>query len=219
MALYKDRKEAGALLAETLGNYTLEDPIVLAIPNGGVIIGKQIANRLGCPLKLVVVKKIPIPDNPEAGFGSVTSSGITILNSSMLPNLNLTPQQIRQLAKQTLERIKERMQAYGIDGDYSDIQGKTAILVDDGLASGITMEAALRTIKPFNPKRIIIAVPTASTQAFEKLGYEVDAIICPDIKYKLPFAVAEAYDNWYDVKDEEVKQILALAKGFDFGLK
>jgi len=208
MIIYHNRKEAGQMLGKILAGYHIDTPVVLAIPNGGVIVGKEVAIQLKAPFDLVVVRKIPIPDNPEAGFGSVTSTGTTILNSSILPRLNLSPARIKELAQETFEKVKERMAFYGISGDYSYIKDKTAILIDDGLASGITMEAALRTIKPFAPKHIIIAVPTASHLSFEKLAYEVDAIISPDIRYKLPFAVADAYQDWYDVSDEEVKEIL-----------
>ncbi len=206
--IYRNREEAGEKLGKILAGYSIEGPVVLAIPNGGVIVGKEVAIQLKAPFDLVVVRKIPIPDNPETGFGSVTSTGTIILNSSILPRLNLSPGKIKELGQKTFGRVKERMAFYGISGDYSYIKGKTAILIDDGMASGITIEAALRTIKPFAPKHIIIAVPTASHLSFEKLAYEVDAVISPDIRYKLPFAVADAYQDWYDVSDEEVKEIL-----------
>jgi len=208
MAFYKDRKEAGKYLARILAEYDLKAAAVLAIPNGGVVVGKEIADALNVPLNLVVVKKIPIPQNPEAGFGAVTSNGMIILNTHILPQLHLSPTQIKDLAQSVFREIKSRMGYYGVSGDYSDIKGKTAILVDDGLASGVTMEAALKTIRSYQPRRVIIAVPTAPAQVFQKLAFEVDALICPNICYGSFFAVADAYENWYDVSDEEVKKII-----------
>ncbi|MCD6320307.1 MAG: phosphoribosyltransferase [Candidatus Desulfofervidaceae bacterium] len=208
MVFYKDRREAGKYLARVLTEYDLKMPLVLAIPNGGVVVGKEIASALRVPLDLVIVKKIPIPQNPEAGFGAVTSDGEIILNTQILSQLGLSSTQVKELAQAVFEEIKKRMDYYGVSGNYSNIKGKTVILVDDGLASGVTMEAALKTIKGYNPKRIIIVVPTASARTFQKLALEVDALICPDVRYGSFFAVADAYENWYDVSDEEVKEII-----------
>ena len=210
MVLYTDRRDAGRHLAERLLRENLLNPFVLAIPNGGVIVGLEIAKALRCPMDLIVVKKIPIPENPEAGFGAITHDGVVILNRALIDELKIPPEEIRELSQIVLKRIKERLRTYGIKNEFPDIKDKTAILVDDGLASGVTMEAAVSTINRYKPKSIIVAVPTASSYAFRRVSPLVDKIICPDVRRHPHFSVASVYQFWHDISDSEIKKLLEM---------
>ncbi len=208
-APYRDRSHAGLVLAEHLAAYAGAKADVLAIPNGGVAVAAPMARKLGIGLNLIIVRKIPIPGNTEAGYGSVASDGTVFLNQPLLRHLHLSQSQIDDDVRRVLEEIRLRMDRYGVKGNYEIIRGHTAILVDDGLASGVTMEAALHVIKQYNPAEIMVAVPTASGQAVERISSLVTRIICPDIKHDSYFAVAEAYENWFDLTSDEVISILA----------
>lgn len=208
MILYTDRKDAGKCLAQRLLKENLINPIVLAIPNGGVIVGLEIAKALNCSLELIVVKKLPIPKNPEAGFGAIAHDNTLILNRVLIDELEISEEKIQELVKDVLKKIKERLEGYGIKNEFPYIKDKTAILVDDGLASGVTMEAAISIINKYRPKSIIVAVPTASGYAFGKISPLVYKIVCPDVRRHPHFSVATVYQFWHDVSDNEVKTLL-----------
>lgn len=208
MVLYTDRKDAGKCLAQRLLNENLIDPIVLAIPNGGVIVGLEIAKALSCPLELIVVKKLPIPENPEAGLGAIAHDNTLILNKALIDELKISEEKIKELAKDVLEKIKKRLEEYRIKNEFPYIRDRTAILVDDGLASGVTMEAAISVINRYQPKSIIVTVPTASGYAFRRIFPLVYKIVCPDVRRHPHFSVATVYQFWHDVSDNEVKTLL-----------
>lgn len=207
---YKDREEAGRVLAERLKPFAESDPIVLAIPNGGVAVGIPVVKALGCPLRLIVVRKMKIPGNPEAGFGSVASDGTVLLNEPLVQRLGLTEDVIVRQTEEALRSIRERLDLYGPVARFPDLERRTVILVDDGLASGLTMEAAVRVVKGHDPGSVIVAVPTASMSAQRRLSPLVDRLICPHISRLSVFAVADAYRHWRDLEDDEV---IALLRG------
>jgi len=157
---------------------------------------------------LLIVRKIPVPYNPEAGFGAITLDGTIILNEPLVLRLGLTEAAIRKQATKVLAQMRDRMKKYGLESPSFDLQGRTAILVDDGLASGFTMIAAIQSIRKYSPTRIIVAVPTAPRSSVERVAPLVDEIICPNVRDTLYFAVADAYQNWYDLDFLEVQQIL-----------
>ncbi len=210
MILYTDRKDAGECLAQKLLKEDIIDPIVLAIPNGGVIVGLEIAKTLNCPLELIIVKKIPIPQNPEAGFGAIGHDNTLILNRALIDELKLSEERIQELVKNVLKKIKERLEKYGIKNEFPHIKDKTTILVDDGLASGVTMEAAISIINKYRPKSIIVAVPIASGYAFRKIFPLVYKIVCPDVRRHPHFSVASVYQFWHEISDDEVKTLLKM---------
>jgi predicted phosphoribosyltransferase len=209
---YTDREEAGRVLGDQLVPYKDEDPVIVAIPNGGVAVALPIAEVLGRPLSIVVVRKLKIPNNPEAGFGSVASDGSLHLNEPLIRRLDLMEDVIEKQKALALDSIRSRLTKYGKAAAFPDIQGKTVILIDDGLASGLTMEAAVGVCRDHNPKSVVVAVPTSSRTAFKRLSKLADKIICPDVSRLPVFAVADAYNVWRDLTDEEVILLLRASK-------
>ncbi len=209
MLVFRDRFQAGNLLAQKLGEYSGKDNvIVLAIPAGGVPVGYSIAKELAVPMDVVIVRKAQIPWNTEAGFGAITWDGETVLNEPLVEQLGLTREEIEESILITKRNIQERLRKFRGDSPLPQLRDKVIILVDDGLASGFTMLATARTARKRRPKRIVVAVPTASLGAVELLMSEVDEIVCLNIRSGPSFAVADAYENWYDLTDEEVLKIL-----------
>lgn len=208
-AQYQDRASAGKVLGEKLRAFALpEVPLILAIPNGGLAVAKPIAEILGADLDLLIVRKLQIPYNPEAGFGALTSLGTVILNDPLVNRIGLSEAEIEQVIQRTRKQIETRKSAYkGLAGRYSPAR-RIVVLVDDGLASGYTMLAAVESVRQLAPKKIIVAVPTASSSAVSKVQEVVDELICPHIGRGYVFAVADAYQNWYDIPDQEVIEML-----------
>ncbi|MFX1300343.1 MAG: phosphoribosyltransferase [Promethearchaeota archaeon] len=208
-ASYTDREEAGFVLAKELQTRKFEDPpLVLAIPNGGLAVALPIANTLGAQLDLLIVRKLQIPYNPEAGFGAITSLGTIILNKPLVARIGLNQDQIDSVIERTQVQIENRKQEYGGVFGHHSPEDKIVILVDDGLASGYTMLAAIQSVRNLTPRKILVATPTASASAVSLIRDEVDDLICPHIGSGYVFAVADAYDNWYDVSDTEVIELL-----------
>lgn len=206
---YEDRTEAGRVLARELESIDFKTrPIVLAIPNGGVPVGVEISKSLNADLDAIIVRKLQVPGNPEAGFGALTSHGSLLLNESLVRSIGLNQRQIDLVVKQTQDQIARRKADYrGLVGIIQP-SNRDVILVDDGLASGYTMKAAIESVRTLAPNRIIVAVPTSSGSASDLIGSEVDHLICPRIESGFIFAVASAYKKWYDVSDSEVVEIL-----------
>ncbi len=205
---YRDRKHAGELLANSLLTCAMADAVVFAIPNGGVAVAEPIVTKLGAPLELIIVRKIPIPGNPEAGFGAIASDGSIFLHDALVKRLGYTSERIQELAQPVLGQIRQRLRQYGVQADYEQWRGRPAILVDDGLASGMTMQAAIHVAQKLDPPTVMVATPTASQNAMDRIAPLVDDIICPDVRGGFSFAVAEAYERWYDMETDEVSQII-----------
>jgi len=207
--VFTDRFQAGKLLADKLREYARNrNVIVLAVPAGGVPVGYVVAKELGVAFDVMVVRKIQIPWNTEAGFGAVTWDGKIVLNEGLVEQLGLTGEEMEASISKTKRNIQERLRKFRGDKPVSRLMDKVVVLVDDGLASGFTMLAATRSVRVKAPKKIIVAVPTASLGAIELLAPEVDEIVCLNIRSGLSFAVASAYENWYDLTDEEVLKML-----------
>jgi len=206
--VFRDRAEAGELLSEKLKHLDPADTLVLAIPAGGVPVGYGIAKAIGLLMDVLIVRKIQIPGNTEAGFGALGPDGKTIFNERLLKTLPLTDEEINQQIGKTKRVLEERERAYRGSRPFPDLKDKVAVIVDDGLASGYTMLEAVNFVKRKQAKEIIVAVPTASKSSIGLLLPEVDEIYCLNVREFYPFAVAEAYMKWYDVGDEEVITLL-----------
>jgi len=207
--VFKDRFHAGEVLSEMIRrNVRLEDAILFAIPAGGVPVAYEISKRLKLPMDLAVVRKIQIPWNPEAGFGAISWDGEIVLNEELIRLLGLSREEVQESIQRTKNIVLERFRMFRRGKPIPDLRGKIVIVVDDGIASGYTMLAALRSLKKRSPEKIIIAAPTASTNAIEILEGETDYIICPNIRGGATFAVADAYREWYDLTEEEVIKLL-----------
>ncbi len=206
--VFKDRQVSGTLLAQRLLGYKDTDGIVFAIPSGGVPVAAEIAKALTLPLDLIIVRKVQIPYNPEAGFGAVSPDNKVLLNENLLSMLNLSEKEVEQQIQITREIIKKRNELFRKRVPFPSVENKIAIIVDDGLASGYTMLSAIEFIKKYKPQKIVVAVPTGSKGTVEIILPEVDELVCLNIRSGYTFAVADAYENWYDLEDDEVISLL-----------
>jgi putative phosphoribosyl transferase len=207
--LFRSRADAGKRLAERLLDYEGQDAVVLAIPRGGVPVGAEVARRLNARLDVIIPRKIPIPWNPEAGFGAITADGTIVLNQRMVKNLGLSKDEIQRAADEVREEVERRTREYRDDRPPTDVKGKTVILVDDGLASGYTMLAAIESVRKHNPAKVTVAVPVASSAAARLVSARVDGMVALVTSERLPFAVAEFYGEWRDLTDEEVVKAIS----------
>ncbi|MFW9949324.1 MAG: phosphoribosyltransferase [Candidatus Thorarchaeota archaeon] len=219
---YESREIAGQLLANfflnensTIAKFLKEAQnsfFVFAIPNGGVPVAEGFCKFLHLKYDILIVRKIKIPYNPEAGFGSITTDGSILINESLLSQLRLSQKQVEISIQKTKVEIQERIKFYKKNFSQSKYQNlinnKYVIIMDDGLASGFTMLAGINMIKKYNPKGIYISVPTAPYHTIKRLQKEVNYIFCPNIRKATWFAVADAYRCWYDVSETEVLKIL-----------
>ena len=210
--VFRNRKHAGKVLAEMLSKYNIKNAIVLAIPSGGVPIGYEISKALKIPFGLAIVKKIPIPHNPEAGYGAVAWNGEITLNKSLVKYLGLADEEIKEDIKNIKALIRKRIEKFGFDFFTLRIKDKSVIIVDDGLASGITMLTTIKAIKRYSPEKIIVAIPTASKGSLRMISPHADEIYCLNIRESYPFAVAEAYQEWHDLTDDEVVETLNMLR-------
>ncbi len=206
--IFSDREDAGRRLAEALKPFIDENSIVLAIPSGGVPVGIEIAKKYNIPFDLILVKKLTFPWNTEAGFGAISIEGDYRLNPEVVEATGLTEDIINKQKEKTVQILKERDKVFRKGKPFPDIRGKRVILVDDGLASGYTMLTAIDMIKRKNPEEIIVAVPTCSMSAVNKMLPYVDKLVCLNLRESYPYAVADAYINWYDLTDEDVLRYL-----------
>lgn len=205
---YRDREHAGSVLASRLEDVKDEEPLVLAVPNGGVPVGAVIAEKLGAELYLMLVRKLQIPDNPEAGFGAITSDGFLLLNHALMDQIGLDEADVQRQREKALNSIRQRQSYFGDRAILPPLRDRVVLLVDDGLASGFTMEAAVQSVRSRNARKIVVAVPTSSLTAYRRLENQVDRIVCPDVSRMRIFAVANAYEDWYDLEESEVLRIL-----------
>jgi len=202
--LFRDRTDAGRRLAERLLEYESRGAVVLAIPRGGVPVGFEVAKRLNARFDVIIPRKIPIPWNPEAGFGAITADGTMVLNENMVRSLDLSEEEIQQAAEEVRQEIIRRTSEYRADRPPEDVKGKSVIVVDDGLASGYTMLAAIESLRKHEPSGIVVAVSVASAGAARLVAPKADKLVALVISGRLPFAVAEFYMQWRDLTDQEV---------------
>jgi putative phosphoribosyl transferase len=210
--LFSDREDAGKKLAAELSKLNLEDAIILAIPCGGVPVGITIAKELNTDFNLIIVRKLQIPWNPEAGFGAIAPDGTYLLNPNLAPYLHLSEAKIQDVKSRTLAEIERRRYRFCGNQPSPKIKNRAVILIDDGLASGYTMLVAARSVSKVKPKQLIVATPVASIHAANLLESECDTLIALHVSSAMPFAVASFYEHWHDLTDEEVIQYLTSYK-------
>ncbi len=212
--IFKNREEAGKLLAKEIikkYNKNLKNPIVVAIPRGGVVVAEPIAKVLNAPLGIVLVKKIGAPFNEELAVGAITEDGDILMNPEITPDvavkLGITDDYIYQKSKEALKILKERKKLYGSSLKDLNIKGRDVILVDDGVATGLTTEAGILSVRNLSPNRIILAVPVIPYEKYDKLKKLVDEIITLDKPVNF-IAVGQFYDDFSQTTDTEVLEIL-----------
>lgn len=203
--MFKNRKDAGEKLAQTLERYRPENPLILAIPRGGVEVGLQVSRKLAADFSLIIARKLPFPDNPEAGFGAIAENGSTFIfeNASYW----LAGETIEQIKQEQIAEIERRINALRGGKPLPDISGRTVILIDDGIAMGSTMRAAIELCRNRNARKIVVAAPVAGREVAEAIAKEADEVVVLEVPVYFR-AVAQAYENWYDVSDEEVLDLL-----------
>lgn len=208
---FRDRSHAGQALAQHLGQYAgRADVIVLALPRGGVPVAYEVARELRAPLDLFIVRKLGVPGFPELAMGAIASGGVRVLNQdviSQLPDIERVLQAVTDLETEELQR---REAQYRAGQAAHDLRGKTVILIDDGLATGATMRAAVEALKKHAVGRCIVAVPVAAPETCAELRSEVDEIVCATTPRAF-YGVGQFYDNFSQTSDEEVRELLARA--------
>jgi len=206
--VFEDRQDAGRQLADMLSTWRDSDALVLAIPAGGVPVAAEIARALHLPLDVAVVSKVLLPWTTEAGYGAVAFDGSVWLNQDYLDHYGLDEATVEAGVQAARDKVERRVRRFRGDRPMPKLSGRPVILVDDGLAAGSTLRAAIRALRKAGAERLIVAVPTGHRQSVEALADEVEAIYCPNIRGGLRYAVAEAYRHWTDVEEDEVEAIL-----------
>ena len=206
--MFLDRADAGARLTALLCRYSGADAIVCAVPAGGVPVAIPIALKLGLALDLAVVSKITPTWNTEVGYGAVAFDGTVLLNERLIAAMHLDRAEIEADTERTREKVLRRCLDLRGSRAVPDLAGRTAIIVDDGLASGFTLRTAIRALSQAKPQRIALAVPTAHDLAALALGHEVDELYCANLRAGASFAVADAYEKWNDVSLDQAREAL-----------
>ena len=201
--IFENRYDAGRQLAAKLGEYKNQGVITLAIPNGGVPVALQVALALNADLDLVIARKIPIPLRPEGGFGAVADDGTTILNQEVLKGLNLSEQQINYQVSKVRNDIQKRSLLYRGERLLSVVSDKIVLIIDDGLASGYTMMAAVESVRRRLPKQIVVAVPAASATAVRQVEKTADRVVTIVTDFSPKFYVSDFYRYWHVLSDDE----------------
>ena len=202
--LFKDRYDAGRKLAEKLISYVGRAVIVLGIPNGGAAVALAVAIALNAELDLIISRKIPLPLMPEGGFGSVTDDGTLILNDEIVRQAKLTPQQINYQVSRVRAEIRQRSLLYHDNHHPVALKGRTVIVVDDGLASGYTMRAAIVSLRQRRPEKIVAAVPVAPEHILAEVRPLADSVVTVAIGKEKVFYLSDYYRYWQDITDTEV---------------
>ena len=206
---FRNRNEAGRLLAEKLTAYAnRSDVLVLALPRGGVPVAYEVARCLGAPLDVFLVRKLGVPGYEELAMGAVATSGVRVLNDQIVNGLGIPSYVIDAVAAQEQQELERRERLYRGSRPPPDVRGRTLILVDDGLATGATMRAAVMALRQLQPARIVVATPTASPEICEELRSEVDEVICA-ITPEPFLAVGHWYEDFSQTTDDEVRNLLA----------
>jgi putative phosphoribosyl transferase len=209
--VFGDRASAGKVLAGMLEEFRSSHAMVMGIPAGGIAVAVAIARELHLPLDIAVVSKITLPWNSEAGYGAVAFDGTVMLNEELLSRLNLSSQEIQTGIKKTEQKVSRRVTMFRGHRPLPDFN-RPILLVDDGLASGFTLRVAVKALRRNGATNVILAVPTAHSESVQLILKEVEAIYCPNLRSGLSFAVADAYEQWSDLDEQEVIRLLHESK-------
>lgn len=209
--LFQDRQDAGRRLAERLSGYAGQpNVVVLALPRGGVPVAAEVARALGAPLDVFLVRKLGVPGHEELAMGAVASGGVRVLNHDVLDHVAVPAEAIERVTATQQQELRRRERAYRDDRPAPEVRGRTVILVDDGLATGTTMRAAVAALRQQQPARLVVAVPVAAVETCRELRTEVDEIVC--LLTPEPFyAVGLWYEDFSQTTDDEVRALLRAA--------
>ena len=209
---FADREAAGRQLAAKLAHLKDRQPVVLALPRGGVAVGSEIARALGVPLDIVLVRKIGVPWQPELALGAVTNGARpeTFIDQDLAKALDIPEAYVEEATAHQLEEIERRRKSYCANRPPIDVTGPTAVIVDDGIATGATMRVALRAVRRRNPAHLVLAVPVASPETIAQFRMEADETICLETP-ELLGAIGFYYRDFHQMSDEEVTDLLSRA--------
>lgn len=214
--VFKDRRDAGARLAEAFRGLVSWGALVLAVPAGGVPVAVEVASRLGLELDVAVVRKALYPWTTEAGFGAVAWDGRILLNEEAVEAAGLTREVVEAKLEEARRSVEERLRKLRGGREPLRVEGREVVLIDDGLATGYTMLAAVEAAKAMGAARVVVASPTASTSAVRLLQPRVDLLVVLNVRGGWLYAVADAYVEWRDLSDDEVAELL---RGFQEPLR
>ena len=209
MSAFQDRIDAGRRLARALAHYAgRRDVTVLGLPRGGVPVAAEVARALRADLADAEARKLGVAGQGELAMGALASGGVRVLNESVVDALHIDSASLERVAAQERRELERREQAYRGDRPPLDVRGRGAILVDDGLATGATMRAAVAAMKRLGPARVVVAVPVGASESVELLRREADEVVCPEIPEPF-YGVGQWYDDFAQTSDEEVRALLA----------
>ncbi len=209
--ILQNRKQAGDLLASKLSPYVnLDDTIVLALPRGGVPVAFEIAKSLNLPLDVCLVRKLGLPIHPELAMGAIASNGVIVINSNIIEHYQVSEVEIAAVIALETKELKRRDRLYRKDKSLPQIENKTIILVDDGIATGSTIRAAISLLRKQHPKTIIVAIPVADFSICQELQQEVDLVVCL-YEPKNLYSISSWYEDFSQTEDREVEYLLAKA--------
>jgi putative phosphoribosyl transferase len=209
---FADRADAGRRLAERLRDYAgRDDVVVLGLPRGGVPVAAEVARALAAPLDAFLVRKLGVPGREELAFGAIASGGARVLNRDVVATLGIDERTIEQVAAREQAELERRAEAYRGTAEPPDVRGQTAILVDDGLATGASMRAAVEAVRGLGPGRVVVAVPAAARQTCDDLARDVDEVVCL-LTPEPFFAVGMWYRDFSETTDDDVRAALAEAR-------
>jgi len=208
---FRDRTHAGERLAEALDAYRAQNPIILALPRGGVAVAAEIARALNAPLDLVLVRKIGVPYQPELAMGAVADgpNPLVVRNEDVIRLAGISEDEFNSICDSELAEIQRRRASYLGSRPHPDLNGRVAIVVDDGIATGATTRAALRAVRAQNPKHLVLAVPVAPTKSLVELRDDADEIVCLE-DYEPFYAIGAYYRDFRQLSDADVTSALAL---------
>ena len=208
MKIFEDRRQAGQLLAEKLKNFKdKQHTIVLALPRGGVPVGYEIAQALNLPLDIFLVRKLGAPGQEELAFGAIAMGGIVVFNEEIVKRLNISPESIQAVIAQEQQVLQERERKYRGARAFPNLKNQNVILVDDGIATGATMRAAIQAIRALGCAKLIVAAPVAPPEIFDQFAGLSDQIICLETPSPF-FAIGGWYQDFSQTSDEEVYELL-----------
>jgi len=213
MKRFRNRGEAGRALAAKLDAYAgREDAIVLGLPRGGVPVAAEVARALGVPLDVFLVRKLGVPGREELAFGAIASGGARVLNPDVVASLGIDSATIESVVEREQVELERRAEAYRGTAEPPELRGRAVILVDDGLATGASMRAAVEAVRGLQPKRLVVAVPAAAPQTCDELAADVDEVVCL-LTPEPFFAVGMWYVDFSETTDDEVRALLQEARG------
>ncbi|MEV6781426.1 phosphoribosyltransferase [Streptomyces sp. NPDC051098] len=209
--LFHDRRDAGRELAGLLGPINDPDVIVLGLPRGGVPVAYEVALSLGAPLDVFLVRKLGVPGHEEVAMGAIAGGGVTVRNDNVIRSLRITDEALRSVAEREGRELLRREEAYREGRPWPHLAGRPVVLVDDGLATGASMKAAIHALLGQGPSRVVVAIPTAPASACRELGTLVDEVVC--VTTPFPFsAVGNSYADFGQTTDGEVRELLRAAR-------